>query len=247
MKTLTIFARSSGCGRSTAAFALAGVWLHLGYRVGVIDLTHERQQITPSSTIRRWSESMFDGGIRRSQLRIARATTTENLDELLASMIMGGVKRVVIDTAAKPDPVIDHALMRSQLVLCPLPGAIQARRTAEHLDRMRAPPGAVHGIMSRMEGEARAQEREEMSEAFGRPFLMSELDTSELIGSLLNQRQFLDLLGNLIGRRRPVDADGRAVPAQLVDRPALARDWRRLLMLAAEVECVLSGFKLTRL
>lgn len=247
MKALTIFANSSGCGRTTAAFALAGAWLHLGYQVAIINLTHERQQIKPRSTIRRWSDDVFDGGIQRSQLRITRASTTESVDELLASMIMRGVDRVVIDTAAQPDAVIDHALMRSQLVLCPLPGAIQARRTAEHLDRMRTPPGPAYGVLSRMEGEARAEERQAMAAAFGRPFLMSAMDNSELIGSLLDRQHFMDLLGNLVGRKSPRDDTGRAIPEDPVDHPAIARDWRHLLMLVAEVECVLSGFKLTRL
>lgn len=245
MRTISVFARSGSCGRSTIAFAIANTWVNLGCRVGLIDLTDDGQQNKSDSTVRRWANGLFQAGVRRSQLSIARASKIENLDDLLASMIMRGVERVVIDTAAQTNDLIDHALARSQLILCPTTGPAQASKTAEHLDRIEAQLRGVTeviGIKWCMDGQEFATERKRLDSEFRRPFLQTELDRCDLIGSLLEHDHFHRLLQNLI--QEPVDNEG-ALMVQRANRAGVARGWQQLLALVAEVEAALVGLRLT--
>lgn len=237
MHTITFFATKGGTGRTVSTMALACGFLALGKRVLVMDCTDQATtdpRTDLPSTLQRWRKAMSASHVHNDRLQLFACESREAVEDMLASADTNGFDIALIDTCTLPKEPQGAALGRSDLILSPAIGPVEAKHVASGINEYLIEPDNVLGMIPGC--RAGAQDIPATRKAFGDlPLLQTVLPWSEAIDA--------QVMHGDIGHFTASLACKLGHPGYGRYREAQAA-WSAVLTLTAEVQWALQGMRL---
>jgi hypothetical protein len=237
MHTIIFFATKGGTGRTVSTMALACGFLALGKRVVVMDCTDQLGTDPKSdlpSTLQRWRKAMSASGVHNDRLQLLGCQTREEVEDMLASADSNGFDIALIDTCTLPKDPQGEALGRSDLILSPAIGQVEAKHVANGINEYLIEPNNVLGMIPGC--RAGTQDIWATREAFGDlPMLQTVLPWCEAIDA--------QIMHGDIGHFTASLACKQGQPGYGRYREAQAA-WSAVLALTVEVQWALQGLRL---